>query len=83
MTLDMTPYTAQASRKESDSTRGNPSYIYDLLTVVVHIGKMETGHYISYSKSQDGQVSGETQAFMKPYTIPRANAMFYAVVQVR
>ena len=63
----MTPYTTRAKRKPPVATKGAPSgqpqqgppasYLYELLTVVVHHGQINTGHYISYSKS-NGQVRG-------------------------
>lgn len=63
--LDMTPYTTRAKRKSlTKGASGHPqlqgppvSYLYELLTVVVHHGQINTGHYISYSKS-NGQVRG-------------------------
>jgi len=57
--LDMTPYTTRARQKPpvkgalgQMQPLGPPvSYLYELLTVVVHHGQINTGHYISYSKS--------------------------------
>jgi len=55
-TLDMTPYTPQAKRKESGASR-KTSFVYELLSVIIHIGKMDTGHYISYSRDRNNQVN--------------------------
>jgi len=63
----MTPYTARTHRKiqkafaqglpspgpYSPFTPRSPGW-YDLTTVVVHIGKLDGGHYICYCK-RDGQ----------------------------
>jgi len=47
----MLPYTNRAkahdARENSQLVR---SCTYDLLSVVVHIGKLNSGHYISYSR---------------------------------
>ncbi|MCJ1250273.1 hypothetical protein MMC30_007499 [Trapelia coarctata] len=65
--LDMTPYTARTHRKKQKAlAQGLPSQgpyspftprspcWYELSTVVVHIGKLDGGHYICYCK-RDGQ----------------------------
>ena len=60
----MTPYTTRAKRKAKDastdcgpksSLRGHGPYLYDLLSVVVHTGQINSGHYISFSR-ENGQV---------------------------
>ncbi|KAF8250268.1 cysteine proteinase [Wilcoxina mikolae CBS 423.85] len=55
--LDMTPFTTRAKRKakegEKESKPVKP-YIYDLLSVVVHKGEINTGHYSSYCR-ENGQ----------------------------
>ncbi|KAF8424052.1 hypothetical protein EV426DRAFT_600348 [Tirmania nivea] len=77
--LEMTPYTTRVKRKPPAATKGASSgqlqlgppvsYLYELLTVVVHHGQINTGHYISYSKSNgqwfrfdDSVVSVATEA---------------------
>ncbi|PVH76016.1 ubiquitin carboxyl-terminal hydrolase-like protein [Cadophora sp. DSE1049] len=49
--LDMYPYTNRArgqdSKQNSELARG---CTYELQSVVVHVGNLETGHYISYSR---------------------------------
>jgi len=49
--VNMLPYT---NRARSQDTRENfqlaRSCTYDLLSVVVHVGKLNSGHYISYSR---------------------------------
>ncbi|KZF18900.1 ubiquitin carboxyl-terminal hydrolase 2 [Xylona heveae TC161] len=47
--LDMTPYTTRyRSGLMSGSLQG--SYVYELSSVIVHKGSLESGHYISYSR---------------------------------
>lgn len=58
-TLDMTPYTPQAKRKESGASR-KTAFVYELLSVIIHIGKMDTGHYISYSRDRNNQVTHQS-----------------------
>jgi ubiquitin carboxyl-terminal hydrolase 22/27/51 len=55
----MTPYTTRAKRKakEGGETRSHKPYVYDLLSVVVHKGEINSGHYISYCR-ENGQVCG-------------------------
>lgn len=65
MQLDMTPYTTRARRKtisklapdgvSKTATRPSGLYMYDLLSVVVHMGQISSGHYVSYSR-ENGQV---------------------------
>ncbi|KAA8913921.1 hypothetical protein FN846DRAFT_897065 [Sphaerosporella brunnea] len=54
--LDMTPYTTRAKRKakEGGEPRSHKPYVYDLLSVVVHKGEINSGHYISYCR-ENGQ----------------------------
>ncbi|KAG0128448.1 hypothetical protein HOY82DRAFT_621803 [Tuber indicum] len=63
MQLDMTPYTTRAKRKAKDgstdcgpksSLKGHGPYLYDLLSVVVHTGQINSGHYINFSR-ENGQ----------------------------
>jgi ubiquitin carboxyl-terminal hydrolase 22/27/51 len=55
--LNMLPYT---SRAKGQDVRENfelaRSCVYDLISVVVHVGEMDTGHYVSYCRVGD-QVS--------------------------
>lgn len=45
--INMLPYTTQPwSRDKSD-------YDYDLLSVVVHIGDIDSGHYLAYCRQGD------------------------------
>lgn len=53
----MLPYTNRVrSRDNRESMELQRSCIYDLLSVVVHVGEIETGHYVSYCRVGD-QVS--------------------------
>lgn len=50
--LDMFPYTTRAAalgenKHSPDMSRG---CTYDLQSVVVHVGNLETGHYVCYSR---------------------------------
>ena len=64
--LDMSPYTTQDHRKKKAGTQEPLSPItpfsplsprspgwYDLTSVIVHIGKMDAGHYICYCRRDD------------------------------
>ncbi|KAK5160286.1 hypothetical protein LTR04_004615 [Oleoguttula sp. CCFEE 6159] len=63
--LDMYPYTTRwqrQSRQQIGSEAGEgvgkadgraPTAIYELSSVVVHKGKLDTGHYVSYSREAD------------------------------
>ncbi|KAJ6439960.1 ubiquitin carboxyl-terminal hydrolase 2 [Purpureocillium lavendulum] len=52
--LNMLPYTARVrSRDSRESMELERSCTYDLLSVVVHVGEIETGHYVSYCRVGD------------------------------
>ncbi|EPE26946.1 Cysteine proteinase [Glarea lozoyensis ATCC 20868] len=49
--LEMFPYTNRAKNQETkQSYELARSCTYDLQSVVVHVGNLETGHYVSYSR---------------------------------
>ncbi|TVY33909.1 putative ubiquitin carboxyl-terminal hydrolase [Lachnellula subtilissima] len=51
--LEMFPYTNRARNTNADAKDRNElarSCTYDLQSVVVHVGNLETGHYVSYSR---------------------------------
>lgn len=55
MKLDVYPYTTQykeqlKTMKASDIGQSNNNLIYELSTVIVHKGKIDSGHYVSYSR---------------------------------
>ncbi|KAM3426281.1 hypothetical protein MY4824_010040 [Beauveria thailandica] len=55
--LNMLPYTNRVrSRDSRENMELQRSCVYDLLSVVVHVGELETGHYTSYCRVGD-QVS--------------------------
>ena len=43
--LDMTPYVAV------DTDKSNTPMVYDLVGVVNHLGSIDAGHYIAYSRN--------------------------------
>ena len=50
----MLPYTnRQRSREGRENAELERSCTYDLLSVVVHVGEIETGHYVSYCRVGD------------------------------
>ncbi|KAF2129795.1 ubiquitin carboxyl-terminal hydrolase-like protein 22 [Dothidotthia symphoricarpi CBS 119687] len=56
MKLDIYPYTTQY-KEQAKATKGSDApglnhngLIYELSTVIVHKGKMDSGHYVSYSR---------------------------------
>lgn len=46
----MYPYTKQGQANQKDIGETPQLYMYDLSAVVVHKGKMESGHYICYCR---------------------------------
>jgi ubiquitin carboxyl-terminal hydrolase 22/27/51 len=52
--LNMLPYTNRIKGRDSrDNKDLERSCTYDLLSVVVHVGEIETGHYMSYCRVGD------------------------------
>ncbi|KAL2210521.1 cysteine proteinase [Sarocladium strictum] len=52
--LNMLPYTHRArSRDSRENMELERSCTYDLLSVVVHVGELDTGHYTSYCRVGD------------------------------
>ena len=50
----MLPYTNRIKSRDSrDNKDLERSCTYDLLSVVVHVGEIETGHYMSYCRVGD------------------------------
>jgi ubiquitin C-terminal hydrolase len=52
LTLNMLPYTVKKDNPPVDMSE----YMYDLSTVVVHQGTMDTGHYTAYTRIGGDQV---------------------------
>lgn len=54
LTLNMLPYTERA---RNFNTKEYPEWArsatYDLMSVVVHVGEIDTGHYVSYCRVGD------------------------------
>ena len=46
----MYPYTTQCLSDQIDYDETSPIHMYDLSAVIVHKGKMESGHYICYCR---------------------------------
>ncbi|KAJ5989867.1 hypothetical protein N7499_010396 [Penicillium canescens] len=46
LTVNMLPYTVKKDNQPVDMSK----YIYDLSTVIVHQGTMDTGHYFAYTR---------------------------------
>ncbi|KAK5795923.1 hypothetical protein VI817_005208 [Penicillium citrinum] len=46
ITLNMLPYTVKKDKERVDTSK----YIYELSTVIVHQGTMDTGHYYAYTR---------------------------------
>lgn len=44
--LNMLPYTVKKDKERVDTSK----YIFDLSTVIVHQGTMDTGHYYAYTR---------------------------------
>ncbi|QUC22203.1 uncharacterized protein UV8b_06444 [Ustilaginoidea virens] len=52
--LNMLPYTNRVRNRDNrESLELERSCMYDLLSVVVHVGEIETGHYVSYCRVAD------------------------------
>lgn len=51
----MTQFTTRAKRKANGERDLRKPHMYDLLSVVVHKGEINSGHYISYCR-ENGQV---------------------------
>ncbi|KAK2778296.1 ubiquitin carboxyl-terminal hydrolase 2 [Colletotrichum kahawae] len=52
--LNMLPYTSRGRGTEAkDAHELGRSCTYDLLSVVVHVGEIDTGHYVSYCRVGD------------------------------
>lgn len=61
--LNMLPYTNRLRNREGrEGMELERSCTYDLLSVVVHVGEIETGHYVSYCRVGD-QVCEHNGAF--------------------
>ena len=54
----MLPYTVKKDKERVDTSK----YIYDLSTVVVHQGTIDTGHYYAYTRVTGDKV----HASLKP-----------------
>lgn len=46
VTLNMLPYVVKKDKDRIDTSK----YIYDLSTVIVHQGTMDSGHYFAYTR---------------------------------
>lgn len=68
ITLNMLPYTVKKDKERVDTSK----YVYDLSTVVVHQGSMDSGHYYSYTRLAGDKVrvsiEDESNMRFKSYT---------------
>lgn len=62
LTLNMLPYTVRKDNLPVDMSQ----YIYDLSTVIVHEGTMDTGHYFAYTRIGDDKVCSPCQCLALP-----------------
>ncbi|EPQ27415.1 uncharacterized protein PFL1_04953 [Pseudozyma flocculosa PF-1] len=54
LVLDVRQFSTAVVRGETARLNPDPeAYLYDLFTVVVHVGSMNTGHYTNFSKWRD------------------------------
>jgi ubiquitin carboxyl-terminal hydrolase 22/27/51 len=54
LTLNMAPYTSKYRNQDTkENIELSRQCTYDLLSVVVHVGEIETGHYISFCRVND------------------------------
>lgn len=51
--LNMLPYTNRAKSQDKENYELARSCTYDLLSVVVHVGEIDTGHYVTYCRVGD------------------------------
>ncbi|KAE8271742.1 hypothetical protein A4X09_0g592 [Tilletia walkeri] len=55
LSLDLREFVTSSVRAQGDRLQEDPeAYVYDLFTVIVHEGSMNTGHYTNFSKRKDG-----------------------------
>ncbi|CAD6916546.1 unnamed protein product [Tilletia controversa] len=55
LSLDLRDFVTASVRAQGDRIQDDPeAYVYDLFTVIVHEGSMNTGHYTNFSKRKDG-----------------------------
>ncbi|KAK0537985.1 hypothetical protein OC842_001426 [Tilletia horrida] len=55
LSLDLREFVTSSVRAQGKGTQEDPeAYVYDLFTVIVHEGSMNTGHYTNFSKRKDG-----------------------------
>ncbi|EFY92423.1 ubiquitin carboxyl-terminal hydrolase 2 [Metarhizium acridum CQMa 102] len=60
--LNMLPYTNRGrSRDNRETLELERSCMYDLLSVIVHVGEIETGHYVSYCRVGDQTANGKSR----------------------
>lgn len=55
----MLPYTVKKDKERVDTSK----YIYDLSTVIVHKGTMDSGHYYAYTRLGGDKVCTTRQMF--------------------
>lgn len=54
MTMDLMPYTSRYKYlTEHSMDTGWSHYMYELIGVIVHKGKMDSGHYVNFSRRDE------------------------------
>jgi ubiquitin carboxyl-terminal hydrolase 22/27/51 len=59
LSVNMLPYTVRKDNLPVDMS----NYIYDLSTVIVHQGTMDSGHYYAYTRIENDKVRSNTSHF--------------------
>lgn len=79
----MLPYTNRVRNRDNrESLELERSCTYDLLSVIVHVGEIETGHYVSYCRVSD-QVSLNSQFLRFVSNHCELTRPIYLVVQIQ
>ena len=74
--LNMLPYTNRGRSGGGGPDAGKENYelarscTYDLVSVVVHVGEIDTGHYVSYCRVGDQVSARPISLFCLPLPIP-------------
>jgi len=79
--LNMLPYTSRGRGHDGkENFELARSCTYDLLSVVVHVGEIDTGHYVSYCRVGD-QVSFDTITTVPRGSNPRPSGLLSTITE--